>query len=160
MIEKKNQEMKILIEKSTKMAKEITSLLKKIYSKMDEDQIGINMNEYNFQMRKRHKGSVNILTTKANMFEKMMRAKKKIQITNIFKNVHLKGRNNSDQDNNSNYEKSSISRTKNNQESSLIPLTIQFNCMNNNKLYLEQRQIKINQINQIYKKRKKKHHFS
>ena len=33
MIENKNSEMKLLIEKSTKMAKEITSLLKKIYSK-------------------------------------------------------------------------------------------------------------------------------
>jgi hypothetical protein len=59
------------------------------------------MNEFNLQMRKRHKGSVNILTAKANMFEKMMRAKKKIQITNIFKNVQLKGHNNSDLDNNS-----------------------------------------------------------
>jgi hypothetical protein len=74
------------------MTKEITSLLKNIYKTIDEDQLGKNYEDYKLGNIKK-KGSFSLLNAKADIYEKMMKAKKKIQISAILKNMNISKKN-------------------------------------------------------------------
>ncbi|CAD8140285.1 unnamed protein product [Paramecium octaurelia] len=81
-IEQRNKEIQDLLNKSNKMAKELTQDLKRLFLSVndDADQLLDNLNSPLLNKQ-------NVLLVKANLYDKLMRAKKKIQITNIFKNL-------------------------------------------------------------------------
>ncbi|CAK92453.1 unnamed protein product (macronuclear) [Paramecium tetraurelia] len=81
-IEERNKEIQDLLNKSNKMAKELTKDLKRLFLSVndDADQLLDNLNSPRLTKQ-------NVLLVKANLYDKLMRAKKKIQITNIFRNL-------------------------------------------------------------------------
>ncbi|CAD8054251.1 unnamed protein product [Paramecium sonneborni] len=80
-IEQRNTEIQQLLNKSNKMAKDLTKDLKRLFLSVndDADQLLDNLNSPRLTKQ-------NVLLVKANLYDKLMRAKKKIQITNIFRN--------------------------------------------------------------------------
>ncbi|CAD8046856.1 unnamed protein product [Paramecium primaurelia] len=81
-IEQRNKEIQELLNKSNKMAKELTKDLKRLFLSVndDADQLLDNLNSPRLTKQ-------NVLLVKANLYDKLIRAKKKIQITNIFRNL-------------------------------------------------------------------------
>ncbi|CAD8136395.1 unnamed protein product [Paramecium octaurelia] len=81
-IEQRNKEIQELLNKSNKMAKELTKDLKRLFLSVndDADQLLDNLNSPRPTKQ-------NVLLVKANLYDKLIRAKKKIQITSIFRNL-------------------------------------------------------------------------
>lgn len=76
------------------MAKELTKDLKKLFLSVNED-------EKDSQLTPQRPKETNILVLKAHLFEKLVRAKRKIQVTNIFRNIKHESEGESDYHKNS-----------------------------------------------------------
>lgn len=85
MIESRNKEIQELLDQSNLMAKELTHDLKRLFESIsaargDDDQY--------HSPEKKSKSTTQLLMMKTKLYEKLVKAKRKIQITNIFRNIN------------------------------------------------------------------------
>ncbi|KAM3141912.1 hypothetical protein pb186bvf_005998 [Paramecium bursaria] len=93
-IELRNKEIQDLLDKSNQMAKELTNDLKRLF------QVTLHEEEDMIQSGGgTHMGEKNVLMVKANLYEKLARAKKKIQVTNIFRNIRYQNESDGEESN-------------------------------------------------------------